>query len=55
MTRFAVYKNNNCGAAYAMAYNCGQCGDPVIGYGDDERGMFVGRCGNGHDSTVMAS
>ncbi|WP_153262169.1 hypothetical protein [Nonomuraea phyllanthi] len=53
-TKFAVYKNNTTSAAYAMAYVCG-CGEPVIGYGDDMKGLFVGTCGNGHESTVMAS
>lgn len=53
-TKFAVYKNNANNAAYAMAYVCG-CGEPVIGYGDDEKGLFTGQCSSGHSATVMAS
>ncbi|NUW30744.1 hypothetical protein HTZ77_04810 [Nonomuraea sp. SMC257] len=53
-TQFAVYRTNP-NANYTMAYNCGQCGEPVVGYSDDEYGLFVGQCGNGHSSTVMAS
>lgn len=51
--RFAVYKTNP-NAQYAMSYTCG-CGEPVIGYSDDMKGLFFGVCGNGHESTVMAS
>lgn len=53
-TKFAVYKNTGSGAAYAMAYIC-HCEEPAIGYGDDMKGLFTGTCGNGHESTVMAS
>ena len=52
-TEFAVYKTNH-DASYAMAYTC-NCGKPVIGYGDDEYGLFAGICGAGHQSTMMAS
>lgn len=50
---FAVYKTNK-NAQYTMAYTC-DCGQPVIGYSDDSHGMFVGTCGNGHTTTVLAS
>ncbi|MEV4383411.1 hypothetical protein [Streptosporangium sp. NPDC049644] len=53
-TDFAVYRTNR-DAQYTMAYNCGDCGQPVVGYSDDAYGLFVGTCGNGHRSTVMAS
>jgi hypothetical protein len=52
-TKFSVYRKN-CEAAYTMSYIC-DCGEPSIAYGDDERGMFVGTCGNGHRVTVTAS
>lgn len=51
---FAVYETNH-DAKYAMAYNCRNCGRPVIGYGDDEKGLFNGVCENGHGTSVMAS
>ncbi|WP_185844591.1 hypothetical protein [Nonomuraea sp. WAC 01424] len=51
--RFAVYKTNH-DAGYAMSYTC-DCDEPVIGYGDDEDGMFTGTCRNGHTTTVLAS
>ncbi|MEV4376968.1 hypothetical protein [Streptosporangium sp. NPDC049644] len=55
-TDFAVYATNR-DAQYTMAYNCqvSGCGQPVVGYSDDAFGLFVGTCGNGHRSTVMAS
>jgi hypothetical protein len=55
-TDFAVYRTNP-KATFTMAYICAAsgCGKPSVGYGDDSHGLFVGTCGNGHRSTVMAS
>lgn len=50
---YAVYKTNK-NAKYTMAYTC-LCGKPVVGYGDDENGLFVGLCEDRHSTTVMAS
>lgn len=53
-TDFAVYERND-DAKYTMAYNCSECGKPVIGYSDDKKGLFFGTCENGHETNVMAS
>lgn len=50
---FAVYETNK-NAPYTMAYTC-TCGLLVVGYGEDQKGLFVGQCGNGHYTTVTAS
>ncbi len=42
-------------AKFTMAYTCNLDGLPVVGFGDDMYGLFVGTCPNGHRSTMMAS
>lgn len=53
-TDFSVYTRND-DAAYTMAYTCTCCNLPAIAYGDDMKGLFVGVCSKGTQSTVMAS
>ncbi|MEV4835442.1 hypothetical protein AB0K05_13025 [Nonomuraea sp. NPDC049486] len=51
--RFAVYPTNHA-ARYSMSFIC-VCGEPAMGYSDDEKGLFYGTCPNGHTGTVVAS